>query len=301
MCFQSSIKNCTCNLKEGLFWLRRETTDQTAYCEKLPYTDFSRFQNVQYDVNKSDTNEYTLEFWFNIHHYVNTVYSFLQLDLIWDLHTRVKLVHSIYQITVDCYPLTEASDLSKNSEKLFENMFYNQWNFVRCGANFRTSKFFMNSNETTLNTINQLTTSNATVPFHIKTPDGSKTNYGFVFVKNLRFFRQYNFKLINTARQELTTNLYPGLLHYYTNKFKYTINENKTISYYLEDSVDLTRKHFLFVRFDWLSYNVVGTTYTPLVICPENQYWDSTLTSCQSKLLTSNSQYSLHVLQFSSR
>ena len=46
LCFQSNNQQCTCNMEDGLYWLRKHKTTFQTYCEYLPYIDFSAVNDV---------------------------------------------------------------------------------------------------------------------------------------------------------------------------------------------------------------------------------------------------------------
>jgi len=151
-------------------------------------------------IKKSTTQEWTMEFWVYAYIYNLNNIVFTSYDLYWDLHTRVTLYNNINAFTIKCYSLGDKSNPARYTEFTTQSLTYSSWNIVRCGTNLLTKKFFFNQVQNTLTTtdIPSLTTI-PTVTLQMGLASGAPTNWGFLFIRNLKLWQQYNFGLIDTS------------------------------------------------------------------------------------------------------
>jgi hypothetical protein len=71
LCYNETEQNCTCDMTDGIYWLRKTGTqfDQT-YCEHIYYLDFSTIEPyIYYNTPITKTKEYTIEFWLYVYSY----------------------------------------------------------------------------------------------------------------------------------------------------------------------------------------------------------------------------------------
>ena len=263
----------------------------------MPNIDFSRFQDVNFLADKSETLEHTLEFWYFVYQYSTVTYTYLSSIISWNLHAHVSITHSSNALSVACFPVYDQDDATKYTEKTIETDNYSAWNIVRCGVNYRSKKYFLNSLERDLELETPPTINSDTTNFRISLPASTATNWGFLFIRELKLWRQYNFNLIQTTYINLTPSLYPGLLHFYRNQFKYEIDVAGIITIYIIDEKDALNRTNLTPRNDWLSYNVVDSRYSELSLCVEGEYFDTILVSCESKQVTRFSKHEMSFLQ----
>ena len=110
-CFNENNNQCTCDLTNGLYWLRRDKTTRQTYCEYLPSIDFSILNDIVMDVPTSQTFESTVEFWIFIYSYNSETSKFVSTSIDWDLHNRVLIYNKDNTIFVDCYAFYDKNDL----------------------------------------------------------------------------------------------------------------------------------------------------------------------------------------------
>ena len=89
LCFQSNNQQCTCNMLDGLFWLRKNKTSFQTYCEYLLFIDFSEINDVTMLVPSSGTYESTLEVWFFAYSYNLNTFNFKSMTIAWNLHNKI--------------------------------------------------------------------------------------------------------------------------------------------------------------------------------------------------------------------
>jgi hypothetical protein len=90
-CFRGGKQECTCDMADGLYWLRKHETSYKTYCEYLPYIDFSAIQDIQMYVPSSATYESTLEVWFFAYSYNFNTFNFKKMTINWDLHNKIEV------------------------------------------------------------------------------------------------------------------------------------------------------------------------------------------------------------------
>jgi len=163
--------------------------------------DFSTIDQVTLSpIKKSETKEYTIEFWTWVYVYSPGANVFTSFDIYWDLHNRVTVFNNVGALQVHCYSLSDKSNPSRFSEKSTSSLNYAQWSNVRCGTNLLTKKFFLNLVESTLQTVDiPDLTATPTVSLQIGQAVGSLTNWGVLFIRNLKLWQEYNFNLIDTS------------------------------------------------------------------------------------------------------
>lgn len=199
LCFYPGANQCTCDLSYGQYWLMRDTTTTQAYCSAVPNVDFSSYQSVTVNnINSSTTGESSLEFWVYVYSYNKVALQFEQISVIWDLHNRVTIVNSSNSLLVSCYSLVDLSNMSRYNEKQDLTMIPYNWNLVKCGTNLLTKKYSINNSPKDLQTTD-IPVLPSTVQLKIDNPTISKTNFGFVFIRQLKLWQQYNFPLIETS------------------------------------------------------------------------------------------------------
>ena len=119
--------------------------------------------------------------------------------------------------------------------------FYN-WEYVRCGTDLKNRKYFSNTNiEYDLktkkdsffdfDTIDSDSTSSSLKFFKIYKSENFLDNFGFVFIKEIKLWQQYNINYLDTKHiyfdmtkitKEEIKKTFPGLLLYYQNDFNLT-------------------------------------------------------------------------------
>lgn len=199
LCFLDTNEDCTCDLTVGQFWLRRKDPSLQAYCDKITNIDFSSYDPVTIpDLKGSTTEELTLEFWVYVYIYKADNVVFSSLDVYWNQHTRVKVYNNSNSLYMKCYSMGDIDDNSY-TESITEVINYYKWNIVRCGVDRRNSKFFLNSVQNSVETADLPVLPETTSLKIGMMEDSSFTNFGFIFVREIKLWKQYNFNYIDTS------------------------------------------------------------------------------------------------------
>ena len=315
-CFNPDNTQCTCDMTHGLFWLRRDKRTRETYCEYIPSTDYSILEPIEIKVPVSKNFESTIEFWLFIYSYNSEVSQFKELSLEWHLHNRVKIVNRANTINAECYAFHLDEDPFKYPEKIILTITGYTWLYIRCGTDFisQTKKYFLNSQEEDLITKEYPDRSVDVTTFKIKSE--GPNSFGYVFLREIKLWQQYNFKYINTAYINLiddvglydvsiykSTGLYPGLITYITSEFnpdEYTYVMTNPHNYRLVNLVgkdDLgyayPRTYFADIKRkqdEFLGYNIVDPDnygyYDDLLICGEGYVYNSENDVCLEVALT---------------
>ena len=303
LCFSSGEEQCTCDMTDGIFWLRRNVNMQT-YCEHIPYLDFSNIKPYKYiDAPLSKTKEYTIEFWFFVYSYNTETMNFKTIWIEWNFHNRLKLYNEQNSLKVDCQPIWRSYDFPNTDypDNRQSTLKYYQWNYVKCGTDLKNKKYFLNTiTEYAIKAKEEfffdlrdveLTATSELKYFSIYRSDDFFENFGYVFIRELKLWQQYNLdfldtKYINFNLENMTVDslkrYFPGLLLYYKNEFNVTDEGyNPIITEIITGQMTIIGRDP-----DYVGYNIVDPEnkgYAPLlVICDYGQvYNDLILEKCQ--------------------
>ena len=160
----------------------------------------------------SKSKEYTIEFWLFVYSYNQENINFKSMYLEWNFHNRLRLYNEQNSLKVNCQPIwrdynfesTNYPDVKQGSLK------YYQWNYVKCGTDLKNKKYFLNTIiEYDLKTKNEflfdLVKEDLNQPsnkkyFKIYRSSDFLLNFGFVFIKELKLWQQYNLDFIDFFR-----------------------------------------------------------------------------------------------------
>ena len=315
-CFNPDNTQCTCDMTHGLFWLRRDKRTRETYCEYIPSIDYSILEPIEIKVPVSKNFESTIEFWLFIYSYNSEVSQFKQISLEWNLHNRVKIINKANTLNAECYAFHIDGDTTRYSEKIILTITGYTWLYIRCGTDYisQTKKYFLNSQEEDLITQDYPDRSVNVTSFKIISE--YPASFGYVFLREIKLWQQYNFKYINTAYINLiddvglydvsiykSTGLYPGLITYITSEFnpdEYTNVMTYPHNYRIVNLIgkdDLgyayPRTYFTDIkrnRAEFLGYNIVDPDnygyYDDLLICGEGYVYNSENDVCLEVALT---------------
>ena len=330
LCFQSNNQQCTCDMADGLFWLRKHKTTHQTYCEYLPFIDFSAINDVTILVPSSGTYESTLEVWFFAYSYNLNTFNFKQISIIWNLHNKIVVYVKNNELFAKCYGLWDEERESYYTENIEQKIYEYKWNLLRCGSEFISNytsdpddplnkpKYFFNGKEEKLviqeypeDRIGKVT------QLKIINVENSYDSYGFVFLRELKLWQQYNKKFIDTSYIDLqsyglynkelrkTSGIFPGLIGYFKNDFKITDYEaelNSPHRYTIFNllggeanvEVHLVNKWTVTRRTNFIGYNIVDPTnkgnYKDLTLCEEGEVYSESSDTC-SKPITTHCEY----------
>ena len=314
MCYNSKNGECTCDMTETVYWLRKNKATSKTYCDHPPYIDYSLLNDINIVVPSSSTNESSIEFWFFIYSYNTTNVNFKEINIGWDLHNRVQIKNEKNSLSAICYALWDHSDDSKWSD-LIQTISVTAfgWTLIRCGSdiNVPTFRHFFNTYEKVIKTeVLPYDRSDSPSNLYIYNNPLSSPSYGFLFIRELKLWQQYNAQYIDTSYIYLSTydlyrtenhksdGKYPGLISLIRSEFnidKYSeamngeyyitnliIDENDAI--YPRETI-LTRKND-----NYIGYNLVDPTnggyYKTLTLCEEGWVYNSLYDYCEQPSYT---------------
>ena len=317
-CYNPEITQCNCDMTHGLYWLRRNKRTRVTYCEYLPSTDYSFLNDVSFKVPVSKNFESTIEFWLFIYSYNAETSHFTSISIEWNLHNKIKIVNKANTLIANCYAFYDKDDEGKYSEYISLAITGYAWLYIRCGTDYisQTKKYFLNNQEEQLITTNYPDRDSIDVTtFEIKAE--TPYSYGFVFLREIKLWQQYNFKYINTQYINLiddvglydlsikkSTGIYPGLITYITSEFnqdEYEAVMNYDYRYKLvnlvgKDDVGYDyRRTYTFTRNNdastgFIGYNIVDPNnygyYEDLLICSPGYIYNSENSVCLEVSLT---------------
>ena len=318
-CFNSQSTDCSCNLIQGLDWLRINRKTSQTYCEQIPYLDFNIIQDVSITVPTSYTLESTLEFWIFIYSYNMDQNNFEKITVRWNLHNQVEIYLNSNTIYAKCYAIADRSDLSKYPAFLTDTISGYKWVNLRCGTDLKGNSdqrtFFFNSMKSDL-VITELPNRQSSTQFEIINGNSeAKNSWGFIFIKDIKLWQQDNRDYIDTSyinlhslgRYSRNDNMtidgkWPGLIAFFRNEFSYNINDyatesNTIVTYNIYNvlgyqGVDTTDVNYEFtyhttlskIRTDYKGYNYVdpdnNSYYSSLVQCEEGYVYNSNSNTC---------------------
>ena len=319
LCYNSKNSECTCDMTETVYWLRRNKATSKTYCEHPPYIDYSILKDIDIRVPSSSTNESTIEFWFYIYSYNTTNINFKEINIIWDKHNRVQIINERNSLSAKCFALWDTSDETIYTEQVQTiSVTAFGWTSIRCGSdiNLPTYKHFFNTYEKTVSF------GTLPIPYNrnesptkliIRDINTSPPSYGFFFIRELKLWQQYNVNYIDTSYinldlvyigfynplTKITEGKYPGLItlirseysiddfsdsisgHYHTENL--VINEEDPGDY--DRIIELEKDEDNFI-----GYNIIDPTnsdyYKTLVLCDEGWVYNSLFNYCEKPSYT---------------
>jgi len=206
-CANSSTLGCTCDFVSGDHALRIDPSSQKLYCEYLPYTDFAKLEKMTIsEIQMAKEKEYTIEFWFYLYTYTNSLYTFDGHEIIWDYHNKIRIFNQDGNLFAGCTPIfdngnADAFTNTERSESIPNGLF--NWVYITCSVNVNQSTFYgiRLSNfgiETNKSLYPDFSTRNTT-SLIIQPAKVSRSNYGFLFIKDIKLWSLYNIKRFETV------------------------------------------------------------------------------------------------------
>ena len=299
-CFGDTTESCTCDVTDGIYWLRRNSDGQT-YCERIYYFDFSNVEPyIFYNSPVTKTKEYTIEFWVFVYSYAAQE-NFKELYLEWNYHNRITLFYEDNSLKVNCQPIWRSHDFSNlvYSDVRTNTIQYHYWEYVRCGTDLKNAKYFSNTNiEYDLkakkdtffdfSVIDSDQTPSSLKFFKIYKSEDFLYNFGFVFIKEIKLWQQYNIDYLDTKNiyfdmtimtKEQLKESFPGLLQYYQNDYFRT--EKGT--YMITEQITGKTANLTKVA-TYIGYNIINDDlgspeiFENVYSCPYGQVYDAEAT-----------------------
>ena len=314
MCYNSKNGECTCDMTETVYWLRKNKATSRTYCDHPPYIDYSLLNDINIIVPSSSTNESSIEFWLFIYSYNTTNVNFKEINIGWDLHNRVQIKNEKNSLSAVCYALWDHTDDTKWSD-LVQTISVTAfgWTLIRCGSDINEPTFrqFFNTYEKVIKTeVLPYSRSENPSTLYIYNNPLSSPSYGFLFIRELKLWQQFNLQYIDTSYIFLSTydyyisekhrsdGKYPGLITLIRSEFNIdeyqnamkgeyyitnlVINENDPI---FERVIKLTRNND-----SYIGYNLVDPTnggyYKTLTLCEEGWVYNSLYDYCEKPSYT---------------
>ena len=307
LCNNQDVQECTCDITDGLYWLRKHPTTRRTYCEYLPYIDFSVLNDINIKVPSSATYESTLEIWFYVYIYNTKKVKFNGIDITWNKHNRILIYTSNDSIYARCYALWDRENELRYDEYIEQSVTPYKWNVLRCGSEFISHKhsYFFNSVERELLTTDlPINRRGEYSNLYIENNDLNPESFGFIFLREMKLWQQYNYHYIDTSRIDLktygyysvdelkTSGIFPGLISFFKNEFKLSEYENvknnhhyKIINEIMEDTnIFIPRITSAYRRNSFIGYNWVDPEnsglYSELVLCEESMVYIEAKDDC---------------------
>ncbi len=282
-CGSTDQLSCTTDFNSATDWLKLDSAKNIVYGETPLYTEFSQGTLRLDNIKAASLGEYTTEFWFYIYSYNNTNIAFDSHEVVWDLHNYIKIYNNGQaknNLSVRCSPVyddrnrtiyigpntagsqgTQAygfEDIYQNSNSTAYGIstggFY-RWSYVQCSSSIPRKLYYLNQNG--VNNINypdyNIPSLNAvtSTSLFIQPGSNSKTNYGFLFIRELKLWSQYEIRKFTTQCRRTTASLsyYSTLLHYFENN-----NQGQIINDLLNHQIS----GGVLKRSDFIGYNLIS-------------------------------------------
>jgi hypothetical protein len=216
VCATKTNLGCSCAFND-FQWLRRDNTTDSVYCDNPPYLDFAKTNTTKLDnVKVASDGEYSLEFWFYLYSYNQTISGFSSYELIWDKMLKATLYDKNSKLTMRCNPIYDTSSPSSSTDydEDTTTLKYYQWNYVQCSTSLNDKKFYVNANSA--KNIQQTipkALGNGTMTNFVMQPAGH-TNYGFLFFREIKLWAIYNIREFFTKCTVGQPKYLENLLHY---------------------------------------------------------------------------------------
>ena len=316
LCYNSKSNECTCDMTETVYWLRKNKATSKTYCEHPPYIDYSLLEDFELEVPPSSTNESTIEFWFFIYSYNTTNVNFKEINLVWDKHNRVQIINEKNSLSARCYALWDTNDTTKYTD-LVQTISVTAfgWTSIRCGSNINepTYKHFFNTYEKPISIDWRLLPydrNNQSTNLLIYNNPLSSPSYGFLFIRELKLWQQYNVNYIDTSYIDLNLDnvllydsseqksmgKYPGLItlirsEYNIKDYEDAINgEYHITNLVMPENGDYPRNKTLKRNNNTIGYNLIDPTnadyYKTLTLCEEGWVYNSLYNYCEKPSYT---------------
>lgn len=205
-CANASNLGCTCDFFSADHALRIDPTTKKLHCEYLPYTDFAKLEKMTIsNIKMAKEKEYSIEFWFYLYTYNNSLNTFNGHEIIWDYHNRIRIFNLDNSLFTGCTPIfdySKADDYSASEKSEIVNNPLLTWVYVTCSVNVNKGTFY----GTRLTDYGIQTSGNLYPDFSSRNftnliiqPDkNSRANYGFLFLKDIKLWSLYNIKRFDT-------------------------------------------------------------------------------------------------------
>ena len=259
-CGGDSKLNCACYFNDN-YWIRKDISSNQLFCEVLPYPDFNTYSEIIFDdVKYSNTNEYSIEFWYYVYEYNKDNINFKKQTIEWSKHNKIIISYlDNNHLKVDCYPILYTNESLYTSD--VDSNEYFKWNHIICSTNINKKLFYLNELE-----VQNLDNNNVEF-FDFSNFIDSKTNliftneesditsHGIFFIREVRLWNFYSVREFPTECK-YDINYYkkygvPFLLNY----FNFEYNKNGKIEDSLGNEPSSIKKKNNLIGYNLVDYN----------------------------------------------
>lgn len=237
-------------------------------------------------VPASKTKESTIEFWLYVYSYNSDLNNFKQIIIEWDLHNKITIDNKLNTLSVTCYPLYKIGT-NIYSESSTQNINFFKWNFIRCGTDLASEikEYFLNNVPYTMTSVLKEERGDTSV-LKIYSPKTIANNFGFVFLKDIKLWQQYNLHYIDSSRINIISfDKFPGLLALY--KTDHTDTKMQMTDVLSEET---NQTILLYRRDEFIGYNIIDPKnlgyYSDLKTCDEGYVFNAATSTCVLPSLT---------------
>jgi hypothetical protein len=272
-CFSSSSTSCSCTFNSMKYWVATQSLTSNYSCQAINSINFAFYNSITIpNISTTVNDEMTIEFWLYIYSFVPGKFS--SIDISWDKHNRVQIISSASNtINVNCYPFVDMSSFNSYTFKYTSGINEKGWYYIRCSVNTYTRKFYVNNAQ-------EMAYSPDPPPFVMPSStsltivdNSTSLNYGFSFIRELKLYSAYLYRLWDPSRIILKSSSFAYLLHYFRNT--YSGGDAILVDQVKLTNTVLTRKNNL------IGYNYVQN-FIELYTCDEGYMWDPSTASCKA-------------------
>jgi hypothetical protein len=190
--------NCACYYND-YYWFRNDKIKSKLYCQRLPYHDFNKYSQVEFnDISYATTNEYAIEFWYFIYEYKTDNILFKKQTIQWTNHIKIEISKKDNNyVYVDCYPLNNHKDSIKDRD---ETQKYFKWNHVVCGITIKKKLYYLNDrtyiqlSDSDVSGIDYSTFGRTKTKLIFKNEEISNVSHGAILIRELRLWELYSMR-----------------------------------------------------------------------------------------------------------
>jgi len=208
--------------------------------------------------------EFTIDFWYLLFSYIDNPIGFLSHDFIWDQHIKVTLYRlgTNKGVGVTCtpqYSLTNPNQILVSvSDEI--NPKLNVWTYMQCSVKLDSSSVYLNGVTTIIKVLSKSIDSNLKdTTLVIKPGDKANTNYGFLFLREMKLYSKFNVQDFNT---KCLPSLLPQYLFYLPFLLHYFPNNNGNSLTTIDIVGNAVGNHL--TSLDFIGYNVLDKTNSSL-------------------------------------
>lgn len=165
-------------------------------------TDYSIIKPIELQHIKVASTEFTLDFWYFLFSYVEDSIGFDSHDFIWNKHLKITLYKSgNTNVAIKCTPLYDDANPNEILDSAIDEKTpkLNIWVYIQCSVNLSNSNVYLNGVKSVPKLLSDKIDPNLKeTTLVIKSGDKAKTNYGFLFLREIKLYGKYQIQDFNT-------------------------------------------------------------------------------------------------------